>query len=227
MKNNFSIAQCLFNENDYSDGQTQELLQQAEQDESVLARMLSDEEMDARPVRTAVMRAAGHEYAAEFNMYSDYMELFTDSLRDLVHTEAVVGNAAVSIDEPLPSYAVSQHISGDFNLSIGLIASEQVYLELAERYSQEEMPEVNELAIDSVEEFLNVVNGLFCIELANQKVEAELDTPHSAMNIHPCGSRQLRLRVYTSIGPFQAILSVDEFLETTKHTEGPLSGLLL
>lgn len=227
MINNFSIAQCLFNEDDYSDEQIRDLLQQAEQDESVLARMLPDEEMDTRPVRTAVMRAAGSEYAAEINTYSDYVELFTDSLRDLMHTESVVSNAAVSTDEPLPSYAVSQHISGDFNLTIGLIASEKVYLELAERYSQEEMPQVNDLAIDSVEEFLNVVNGLFCIELANQKLEAELDIPHSAMNIHPCGSRQLRLRLYTSIGPFQTILSADEFLETTKHTEGPLAGLLL
>ena len=227
MRNNFSIAQCLFNEADYSAGQIQELLQQAEKDESVLARMLPEDEMDTRPVRTAVKRAAGSEFAAEVDAYSDYMELFTDSLRDLAHTEAVVGNAAVFVDEVTPSYAVSQHISGDFNLTIGLIASEQVYLKLAERYSQEEMPDMDELAIDSVEEFLNVVNGLFCIELANQKLEADLDTPHSAMNIHPCGSRQLRLRIYTAMGPFQAILSTDEFLETTNHADGPLAGLML
>ena len=227
MRNKFSIAQCLFNEDDYSDVQIKDLLQQAEQDESALARMLPDDEMDTCPVRTAVMRAAGSEFAAEVDAYSAYMELLTDSLRDLVHTESVVGNAQVLVDEAAPTYAVSQHISGDFNLTIGLVASKPVYLKLAERYSQEEMPEVNELAVDSVEEFLNVVNGLFCIELANQKVEAELDTPHSAMNIHPCGSRQLRLRVYTSIGSFQAILSADEFMESNKHTEGPLSGLLL
>lgn len=226
MKPNFSIVQSLFNTGTYSDAKIQHLLQTVEQDGSVAAWLLPDDAVDNRPVRTAVLRAAADAFPEAIGFYSDYMELFMDSLRDLAGMEAVVGGGPLPTREMEPSYAVSQCISGDFNLTIGLIANEAMYLELARRYSHEDLTEVDDLAVDSVEEFLNVVNGLFCIELANQKTEAELDIPHSGKNIHPCGNHQLCLRIYTAVGSFQAVLAADEFLETAGRTDGLLTEML-
>ena len=95
----------------------------------------------------------------------------------------------------------------------GLIAIDDVFLELAKRYSQEELPEIDELAVDSVEEFLNVVNGLFTIHLAKEKLTAELGLPKSGENVQPTGRDQLRLKVITAFGSFEAVLSADEFIE--------------
>ena len=39
MRHNFSMIQCLFNAGEYSEKEIQNLLQQAEKDESVVARM--------------------------------------------------------------------------------------------------------------------------------------------------------------------------------------------
>lgn len=226
MRHNFSMIQCLFNAGEYSEKEIQNLLRQAEKDESVVARMLPDAELDTRPVRTAVLQAARDGYPEEIGFYSDYMELFMDSLRDLIGMEAVVSCEAELAREPEPAYAVSQNINGDFNLTIGIIASEPMYLEIARRYSGEELTTVDDMAVDSVEEFLNVINGLFCIEQANQKTDAELDIPHSGKDIHPCGSHQLCLRIYTAVGSFQAVLAADEFLQTAWRPEGALAGIL-
>ena len=133
MRHNFSMIQCLFNAGKYSEKEIQNLLRQAEKDESVVARMLPDAELDTRPVRTAVLQAARDGYPEEIGFYSDYMELFMDSLRDLIGMEAVVSCEAELAREPEPAYAVSQNINGDFNLTIGIIASEPMYLEIARR----------------------------------------------------------------------------------------------
>jgi len=58
-----------------------------------------------------------------------------------------------------------------------------------------------------------VVNGLFTIQLAKEKITAELGLPASGENIQPDGKEQLRLRVITAFGSFEAVLSAEEFIE--------------
>ena len=55
----FNVAQCLMNDGGFSTDEMQDILAEAEEDESVLVHYLSDEvEIDPRPVKTAVFRAA-------------------------------------------------------------------------------------------------------------------------------------------------------------------------
>ena len=67
-------------------------------------------------------------------------------------------------------------------------------------------------AVDALEEFLNVVNGLYIVELANRKIEPNLDFPLANEDVIPRGSHQLLLRVYTEAGDFILVLSTDAFL---------------
>ena len=71
---------------------------------------------------------------------------------------------------------------------------------------------IEEVEVDSVEEFLNVVNGLFTIQLAKEKITAELGLPASGVNVQPAGKNQLRLRAITAFGSFEVVLSVEEFV---------------
>ena len=212
MKSKFSIAQCLFNEKHYGPEEIQSLLQQGETDEGVIMHRLPEvTQVDARPIRTAVKVAAADGYDDELNIYTKYVELFIEKMEELTHTLSVVSQEPVVTEEPSPSYAVSIRVSGDINFVGGVIASEPVFLEMARRYSGEEIDQVDELAIDCCEEFLNVVLGLFSIEMARRDLEGDLDPPRWKKDIVPQGSRQLRLRVYTAFGSFQIILAVDEF----------------
>lgn len=212
MKNNFSIAQCLFNEKQHSPEAIQSLLRQEEADEGAMIRLMPElVSMDTHPIRTAVRLAADNGYDDELNIYTKYVELFIEKMDELTHTISVVEQSPVMTEEPLPSYAVSIRVNGDIDFVGGVIASEPVFLEMARRYSGEELDQVDEMAVDCCKEFLNVVLGFFCIEMARRDLEGELHPPRWQKNVIPKGSRQLRLRTYTSFGSFQIVLAVDEF----------------
>ena len=66
-----------------------------------------------------------------------------------------------------PNHVVSQRMSGDVSMVGGILAEDKVFLELARRYSHEKLDSVDLLAIDCVGEFLNVMTGLFAVELGN------------------------------------------------------------
>ena len=209
----FNFAQCLMNQDTYSTDELQKLLKTAEENEAALARLVTDDvELDARPVYTAVKRAANGAFRDELDLYADYMEFFLESMHNFMHTKGVV--SPVPVEEPLPGegYASSQRIGGDVSLVGGVIATEPVYLELARRYSEENLTEIDEMAVDSMEEFLNVINGIFTIDLARRKVEAELELPRSGEEVKPHGSRQMCMRVYTAFGSFQVIMAADDFI---------------
>lgn len=209
----FNFAQCLINQGAYSTDELQELMRQAEENGAALARLVTDDvEIDARPVYTAVQRAVGDGLADELELYADYMEFFIDSMHNFMHTEGVV--SPVSVEESLDgeSFASSQRIGGDISLVAGVVAAEPVYLELARRYSEEDLEEIDEMAVDSIEEFLNVINGIYTVDLAKRRSEAELELPRSGEGVTPHGSHQLRLRVYTAFGSFQVVLASDDFI---------------
>ena len=109
-------------------------------------------------------------------------------------------------------WGVAQHITGDVSMVDGLLAKEPVFLALASKYAGFEITEMNDDAIDALEEFINVVNGLYIVELANHKMEPDLEYPRAAENVIPHGSQQLALRVYTEVGSFLLVLSTDAFL---------------
>ena len=209
----FNVAQCLMNDGGFSTDEMQDILAEAEADESVLVKYLSDEvEIDSRPVKTAVMRAAGEGAQDRLDIYAEYVELLLDSLQSMAGTQAVISPVSIADMAWEPNHGASQAIKGVLGFVPGVIAADDVFLELARRYSQEELPEIDELAVDSVEEFLNVVNGLFTIQLAKEKITAELGLPASGVNVQPAGKNQLRLRAITAFGSFEVVLSVEEFV---------------
>ncbi len=210
--NNFNIAQCLYNDGSYSAERVQELLVEGEQDEAAVVRRMPDVAIDERPVRTAVLQAAGDKYDMQIDFYTDYMELFMDSMRDIMHTEAVVSKEPSQGEEDEPYYVVAQRISGDCSLVGGIVATEPVFIELAHRYSQEDFDAVDDMVVDSLEEFMNVLNGLYSVELANKKFETDLEMPRCAKNQPPQGSHQLRLKVYTPFGSMQVVMATDEII---------------
>ncbi len=210
----FNVAQCLMNDGGFSTDEMQDILAEAEEDESVLVHYLSDEvEIDPRPVKTAVFRAAAGISPDRLEVYAEYMELLLDSLQSMAGTQAVISPVSITDMACEPNHGSSQALQCALGFVPGLIAVDDVFLELAKRYSQEELPEIDELAVDSVEEFLNVVNGLFTIHLAKEKLTAELGLPKSGENVQPTGRDQLRLKVITAFGSFEAVLSADEFIE--------------
>ena len=112
--------------------------------------------------------------------------------------------------EQTPIWLATQQIVGDISLSTGLIMDDAVLLELASRFYGEKLPMVNELALDSVGEFLNVHNGIFCSSLSDSQVVADLQPPSVKQIDNSLALSNYRVTIGTSFGAFTIIFSLKE-----------------
>lgn len=207
------LAQRLLNEGRLTREELAGLLRKGSFETVEEAAGFSDE-ADEHPVMTAVRRAAGEELLLESEAYSEYMELFMDSLMKFLKTPAAIDPEPVPRHEQSDVFnAVSQRMDGDLSIVSGILAEDAQFVELAARYSGEEVsrPE-DELAVDSLEEFLNVVNGVFSRQKAMKNEEIDLEVPRCGRLMTPEANQQLILRVYADFGVFYVVLSSDEFM---------------
>lgn len=185
--------------------------------EQALRERFGKQPPDTHPARSAVLQAAKglRNIEQEVTAYADYVELFTASLYRFLKLSSLVIpqclDASVLEDAP-HTWAVAQHITGDVSIVNGIIARDEVFLALARRYGGDAVEDLKGDATDALEEFLNVVNGLYIVELANRKIEPDLDFPLANEDVIPRGSHQLLLRIYTEAGDFVLVLSTDAFL---------------
>ena len=189
----------------------QTLLDQGKMDYVELGKHIADYgSYEGSPVKDAVRRLAGDEFSAELETYADFAELFMRSFMRFMNSPAIVSFGEKMMEEG-GTHIVSQRLLGALSFVSGIYAGDPVFLEIAKRYSHEEMEEVDELAEDSIAEFLNVVNGLFVVDLGKRDLDIDLETPHVEKNKRPKGSHQLRLWVETGFGFFALVLAADEF----------------
>lgn len=179
-----------------------------------LEKLLTAWESSISPLREAVAEIAGQEIDKEIAAYSDYVETFVHTFMRFMGSQLVLDTdpqaAVVRTAEHI--HMVSQRLSGDHAFVVGIVAGDDVFLELARHYSREELPWLNSLTEDSMEEFLNVVNGLYAVELSKQNLEIDLELPHTVKNTLPMGNLQLAMRLSSAFGDFLLVLSADEFL---------------
>ncbi|MGN0140868.1 MAG: chemotaxis protein CheX [Roseburia sp.] len=76
------------------------------------------------------------------------------------------------------SHCVSQQITGEFSVKIYLDIPENAAVEFASRYAGEDFTEFDEYVEASLEDFLNLHNGLFNVNASNmQGIELQLEPP--------------------------------------------------
>ena len=167
------------------------------------------------PVRYAVRRLSGERTDLEETHYEEFMELFMDALMDFLKSSAVISLEPVEASTFFKlgkTYAASQRLTGDLSIVTGIIGKDSCFLELAKRYAQEDMDAIDDLAVDSIEEFLNVLNGAYMVQLAKRDLETDLETPRWGRNVVPHGSQQLAMQICADFGSFYAVLATDEFI---------------
>ena len=191
----------------------QTLLDEGRMDYERLAGLFADyREVPVDPLKEAVARLADSSLDTELEYYNAYVEIFMRSLIRFMDTPAVINVFEPFVGSDMQTRIVSQRLSGGLSMVTGLYAEERVFLELACRYSRENMAVVDEMAVDSITEFLNVMNGLFAVDLAKRQLDVDLELPRDAKNQKPVGNHQLELRIDTGFGSFVLVLASDEFV---------------
>ena len=71
-------------------------------------------------------------------------------------------------------WIASQEIQGEVRLYTCTEASEKAFISFASKYAKEDYTENDEYTKSAVGEFLNLVNGLFLVNMSNDNIELEL-----------------------------------------------------
>jgi len=64
---------------------------------------------------------------------------------------------------------VTQEIVGDFNIFVAINCDENSFINLASQFAKEQFTKIDEYTNASVGEFLNLQDGLFCVNMSNEK----------------------------------------------------------
>ena len=172
----------------------------------------ADEAEEAEsPVYAAVMSRAGDDDAHLYEIYGKYADMFISSVQRFMNTDAVLlpGEAMLDADG---THLVSQSLGGGLVLTPGVMAKNEVFLEMGRRYSGEELEEIGDLAVDCVAEFINVLNGLYIVNLSQLDMDVDLGEPKDAENVLPMATNMLALNVGTEFGSFVLYMAQDEFM---------------
>lgn len=168
-------------------------------------------EEEESPVYAAVMSRAGDDDAHLYEIYGKYADMFISSVQRFMNTDAVLlpGEAMLDADG---THLVSQSLGGGLVLTPGVMAKNDVFLEMGRRYSGEELEEIGDLAVDCVAEFINVLNGLYIVNLSQLDMDVDLGEPKDAENVLPMATNMLALNVCTEFGSFVLYMAQDEFM---------------
>jgi len=104
----------------------------------------------------------------------NYISLFMRNVIRFIHSD-VYTNKIIKAEEYKTECAVSQRIKNSINLMTCINAEPDVFAKIASIYAEEELSSVDEMAKDSVGEFLNINNGLYLVGMSNIGIELGME----------------------------------------------------
>lgn len=126
----------------------------------------------------------------------DYVALMLRSMLRFLGEEPIIDFNQI----PSTGFLVSQSIAGSVSMSTGLVMDDALLLEMARRYSKENLTEVNEFALDCISEFLNETNGVFTVNLSDQGLELDLQPQQAGKTGFTPAKGTYRIPLSTSDG---------------------------
>lgn len=112
----------------------------------------------------------------ESNMYVEYFGLFVRNLVRFIDDHILLEEARkVQLEEF--DCLIHQEIDGRYKIFTGFAGTELGMAEFAARFAKMTVSGMDEVARDSLGEFMNVHNGLYLSKLSNEWVELELVPP--------------------------------------------------
>ncbi|WP_378954459.1 chemotaxis protein CheX [Pelosinus sp. sgz500959] len=141
----------------------------------------------------------------EVELYYDYILLFLRAIVRFLDASPLV--IPTVHEQKQDQWSALQSMTGDVTLQSSFTADDKVLLELARRYSGEEIHEIDELALDSIGEFLNVTNGLFCINLSNAGLELDLHPQSVTKNADFLMKKNHTVTIDTGFGRINLVMA--------------------
>lgn len=124
-------------------------------------------------------------YVSNSSLYEEFVVLLLNNLVRFVGDDFTPLQPEKEIKST--SYkSTSQNITGEFSTQINVFADEATLIEFACRYSGEELNELNEYVEASAQDFINLHNGLFTVNVSNnEQIELKLTPPTMLEELTP------------------------------------------
>lgn len=117
-------------------------------------------------------------------LYAQYISLLFNNIIRFIGIDFSPQQPVRVSSFPPEGHLVSQNITGEINTSSYYISDEPAVIAFASRYAGEEFTEMDEYVEASIEDFLNLHNGLYITNLSNMySIELSLEPP--ATNVPP------------------------------------------
>jgi len=107
--------------------------------------------------------------------YREYVSLLFKNIIRFIGDDFIPLKASV-IQNYSSDLLITQKITGEFNAFIAINCNEKTFISLASRFANEQFTKLNEYVNASAGEFLNLQDGLFCVNMSNEKgLELDLE----------------------------------------------------
>lgn len=118
-------------------------------------------------------------------LYEEFVSLLINNLIRFVGDDFTPLDPEYSINST-SFKSTTQNIKGEFSTETKIFADDATFIEFAARYSGEEILELNEYVEASGQDFINLHNGLFTVNVSNnQQVELTLTPPTPLTSLTP------------------------------------------
>ncbi|HWR08801.1 hypothetical protein [Sporomusa sp.] len=141
------------------------------------------------------------------SLHYDYVALLLKNIVRFLNDQPLLSRPLPLTRQP-EGWIISQQAIGDQTLSTALLLSDSALIDLASRFSQEELTQVDELAKDSVAEFLNLHNGLFLINMSDKGLELDLKPQTFAADSDSINLNGYRIPITLTFGSIELIFSI-------------------
>lgn len=165
-----------------------------------------------KAIKEVVAKKMDEHIAFEEEIYGIYLESFVKNFHKFLNVDIKINQQEkLSLDfDDLK--AISQRIFGDVNFVMALFASKHFFINLASNYGSEKFTEFDEMVIDSVKEFLNVLNGYYTILMAKHDFVLDLEIPRHGRKVILPLENHIEFRFDTECGSFLLVFLTGEII---------------
>jgi len=203
------LAQELIEQGVFTHEELERLLYDYQSETELFDLDLLDEHKDK--LKKLVMNFCNFGDIRNADLAISYLQLLFNDLIRFIGDDFTPLNL-VSFKEYVSTVCSSQDIEGQYKLGSAIDMDEKTALAFASRYAREEFTEFDEYVAASLEDFLNLHNGLFVVNVSNtDAIELTLAAPASLYNevYAPEGSTYLLPISYT-FGTINFLITIYE-----------------
>lgn len=176
------IGQALVDDGALTNAQLEQYIQEYHADSQLNELEVTGEQQDNLVELVRQMFLISSESIPEYAIR--YVKLLFNNLIRFIGEDFMPLNPILCTDMDL-AYCSSQALYGDFAINSYLETSEETAIAFASRYVNDEFSEFDDYVKASIDDFLNLHNGLFVVNMSNEySVELNLEAPMIMENVH-------------------------------------------